>query len=100
MAIILGIDPGSQKTGFGVIDTLNGRHTYITSGVIRLARAPLPERLCTIAESVAELVERHGPTELSIEQVFLARSADAALKLGQARRAEESAWRVVTKTRA
>lgn len=85
MAIILGIDPGSQKTGFGVIDTLNGKHRYITSGVIRLPRSPLPERLCIIADSVAELVERHGPTELSVEQVFLARSADAALKLGQAR---------------
>lgn len=85
MAIILGIDPGSQKTGFGIIDSLNGRHRYVTSGVIRLPRAPLPERLCIIADSVAELVERHGPSELSIEQVFLARSPDAALKLGQAR---------------
>jgi crossover junction endodeoxyribonuclease RuvC len=85
MAIILGIDPGSQKTGFGIIRTLNGKHSYITSGTIRLRAGPLPERLRTIAESVAELVEQHGPTELSIEQVFLARSADAALKLGQAR---------------
>lgn len=85
MAIILGIDPGSQRTGFGIIDTLNGRHRYVTSGVIRLPRAPLPERLCLIADGVGELVELHGPTELAIEQVFLARSADAALKLGQAR---------------
>lgn len=85
MAIILGIDPGSQKTGFGIIDSRSGRHSYITSGVIRLPRGPLPERLRVIAESVAELVERHAPTELSIEQVFLARSPDAALKLGQAR---------------
>jgi crossover junction endodeoxyribonuclease RuvC len=85
MALILGIDPGSQKTGFGIIDALGGRHRYVTSGVIRLPRAPLPERLRIIAESVGELVEQHGPSELSVEQVFLARSADAALKLGQAR---------------
>lgn len=85
MAIILGIDPGSQKTGFGIISTLNGKNSYITSGVIRLPKGALPERLRIIAESVAELVELHGPTELSIEQVFMAKSADAALKLGQAR---------------
>jgi crossover junction endodeoxyribonuclease RuvC len=85
MALILGIDPGSQKTGFGIIDALGGRHSYVTSGVVRLPRAPLPERLKIIAESIGELVDLHGPTELSVEQVFLARSADAALKLGQAR---------------
>lgn len=85
MTIILGIDPGSRKTGFGLIHTLNGKHRYITSGVIRLPGGPLPERLRIIADSVAELVELHGPSELSIEQVFMAKSADAALKLGQAR---------------
>ena len=85
MAIILGIDPGSQKTGFGIIDSIGGQHRYITSGVIRLPRESLPERLRIIADGVAELVECHGPTELAIEQVFLARSADAAIKLGQAR---------------
>jgi crossover junction endodeoxyribonuclease RuvC len=85
MALILGIDPGSQKTGFGIIDALDGKHRYVTSGVIRLPRAPLPERLKIIAENIGELVDNHGPTELSVEQVFLARSADAALKLGQAR---------------
>lgn len=85
MAIILGIDPGSQKTGFGIISSLNGKHSYITSGVIRLPKGNLPDRLKIIAESVAELVELHGPTQMSVEQVFLAKSADAALKLGQAR---------------
>jgi crossover junction endodeoxyribonuclease RuvC len=85
MVTILGVDPGSQKTGFGLIETTGGRHRYITSGVIRLPRAPLPERLKIIADSIAELIELHSPTELSVEQVFLARSADAALKLGQAR---------------
>lgn len=85
MALILGIDPGSQKTGFGIINTVNGKSSYVTSGIIRLPGGPLPERLRIIAEGVGELVEQYSPVELSIEQVFLARSADAAIKLGQAR---------------
>jgi len=85
MPIIIGIDPGSRKTGFGIINSVNGRHSYIDSGVIRLPPGALPERLKIIAESVATLVEQYGPTELSVEQVFLAKSADAAIKLGQAR---------------
>lgn len=85
MAVILGIDPGSRKTGFGIINSLNGKNSYVTSGIVRLPGGPLPERLRIIAESVGELVEEYCPTELAVEQVFLARSADAALKLGQAR---------------
>ena len=85
MAVILGIDPGSQKTGFGIISYNGGRSEYVTSGVIRLPKADLPERLGIIFESVTELVELHCPQELSIEQVFMAKSAGSALKLGQAR---------------
>jgi len=85
MAIILGVDPGSRRTGFGIIEALGGRSRYITSGVIRLPAGPLPPRLRIIADSIGELIELHTPAELAIEQVFLARSADAALKLGQAR---------------
>jgi crossover junction endodeoxyribonuclease RuvC len=85
MSLILGIDPGSRKTGFGIIDHRSGRSEYVTSGVIRLPGSSLPERLGVIYESVIELVERHCPQELAIEQVFLARSAGSALKLGQAR---------------
>jgi crossover junction endodeoxyribonuclease RuvC len=85
MAVILGIDPGSRKTGFGIIEFHGGRSRYITSGVIRLPPAVLPERLRIIHESVTELVDLHCPQELAIEQVFMARSAGSALKLGQAR---------------
>jgi crossover junction endodeoxyribonuclease RuvC len=85
MAVILGIDPGSQKTGFGIISVTSGRNEYLTSGVIRLPRGPLPERLGIIHDSICELLDRYCPAELAIEQVFLAKSADAALKLGQAR---------------
>ncbi|PLW84051.1 crossover junction endodeoxyribonuclease RuvC [Kineobactrum sediminis] len=85
MAVILGIDPGSRKTGFGIINYTAGRSEYITSGVIRLPATDLPERLRVIYLSVLELVELHGPGELAIEQVFMAKSAGSALKLGQAR---------------
>ncbi len=85
MAVILGIDPGSRKTGFGIIQFHGGRSEYITSGVIRLPVAELPVRLGIIHASVSELVELHCPQELAIEQVFMARSAGSALKLGQAR---------------
>ncbi|QIB65176.1 crossover junction endodeoxyribonuclease RuvC [Kineobactrum salinum] len=86
MAVILGIDPGSRKTGFGIIHYHSGRSEYVTSGVIRLpAVALLPERLRIIYQCVSELVELHSPGELAIEQVFMAKSAGSALKLGQAR---------------
>jgi crossover junction endodeoxyribonuclease RuvC len=85
MSLILGIDPGSLKTGFGIINYAGGRAEYVTSGVIRLPKAELPERLGIIYSNLTELVELHAPTELSIEQVFMAKSAGSALKLGQAR---------------
>tara|TARA_R110002049_G_scaffold94430_3_gene232469 strand:+ start:133 stop:651 length:519 start_codon:yes stop_codon:yes gene_type:complete len=85
MSLILGIDPGSLKTGFGIISYVGGRSEYVTSGVIRLPSGALPERLRVIFDSVTELIELHCPQELAIEQVFMAKSAGSALKLGQAR---------------
>ena len=85
MSLILGIDPGSRKTGFGIINYVSGRSEYVTSGVIRLPEGDLAGRLRIIYDSVTELVELHCPQELAIEQVFMARSAGSALKLGQAR---------------
>jgi len=85
MTLILGIDPGSIKTGFGIISHEAGRSEYVTSGVIRLPRTSLPERLKVIYDSVSEIVDLHSPQELAIEEVFLARDAKAAIKLGQAR---------------
>jgi len=85
MAVILGIDPGSVKTGFGIIHYQGGRSEYITSGVIRLPKTGLPERLGVIHASITELIALHRPQQLAIEQVFMAKSAGSALKLGQAR---------------
>ena len=85
MTIIVGIDPGSRKTGFGVIETLKGQHAYVASGVIRLPEACLSERLQVIFESVTEVIREYLPSEMAIEQVFMAKNANSALVLGQAR---------------
>lgn len=85
MTIILGVDPGSRITGYGLIRT-EGRHmAYLDSGCIRMGEKPLAERLQIIYAGLAELIATFRPEEFAIEQVFLAKNADSALKLGQAR---------------
>jgi len=61
------------------------RCSYVTSGIIRIAAKPLPERLMVITNSLTEIIEQYKPTHFSIEDVFFARDPRAALKLGQAR---------------
>lgn len=86
MPLILGVDPGSRKTGFGVIQTLGMRHHYVASGVIRVdASFSIPERLKVIFDGICRVIELHQPQEFAIEHVFMSRSAASALKLGQAR---------------
>lgn len=86
MAVVLGIDPGSRKTGFGVVRAERGRASYLTSGIIRLpVDEPLGPRLGVLFEALNQIIDEFAPDELAIEQVFLARSPDAAIKLGQAR---------------
>ncbi|MDB6060558.1 MAG: crossover junction endodeoxyribonuclease RuvC [Verrucomicrobiaceae bacterium] len=85
MTVILGIDPGSRKTGFGVISVNGSRHQYIASGVIRLPLIALADRLKIIFDSVSEIIDLHRPNEVAVEEVFMAKSAGSALKLGQAR---------------
>ena len=86
MTLILGIDPGSRLTGFGVVRADGARFHYVTSGCIRLnGNDALPARLKVIFESVTEIIADYQPDEFAIEQVFMAKSADSALKLGQAR---------------
>ena len=82
---ILAIDPGSRITGFGIIDVVNGKSVYINSGCIRLSDGALSVRLKVIFNSVTMLLERYIPNEFAIEEVFLAKNANSALKLGQAR---------------
>mgnify|MGYP001765308632 CR=1 FL=1 len=85
MAVILGIDPGSRRTGFGVIRLTGTRADYISSGVIRIPDTALPERLKVIFDGISEIISRYQPEEVAIENVFMAKSAGSALKLGQAR---------------
>ncbi|MBQ0760295.1 MAG: crossover junction endodeoxyribonuclease RuvC [Zhongshania sp.] len=85
MTIILGVDPGSQKTGFGVIEVNGNHHRYVTSGVIRLPQGALPARLDIIFKSLCTIIAEYSPVEAVVEEVFMAKSAGSALKLGQAR---------------
>ncbi len=82
---ILGLDPGSAATGFGVIDWAGGEARYVTSGAIRTSGAEFPPRLRQIFEGVLQLMHEYRPAEVAIERVFMHRNADSALKLGQAR---------------
>lgn len=85
MARILGIDPGSRFTGFGLIDTRRSGAQYVESGIIRVDPGPLDARLGCIFSGVTELIAEFAPTTVSIENVFMHRNAASALKLGQAR---------------
>jgi crossover junction endodeoxyribonuclease RuvC len=86
MSLILGIDPGSRITGYGVIDCAGLKNEYVTSGCIRLpGQSSLPEKLEEIFNGITQIIEQYNPQEMAIEEVFMARNADSALKLGQAR---------------
>jgi len=84
---ILGIDPGSRLTGFGVLDFDGDKPTYVTSGTVKSLDGSFPDRLKRIFESVGDIVAEYRPEIISIETVFMARNAGSALKLGQARSA-------------
>jgi crossover junction endodeoxyribonuclease RuvC len=82
---VLGIDPGSERTGFGVLDAAGARLTYVASGVIRTQKGEFADRLCEIFRCVQSVVAEYRPQEIAIERVFVNRNVDSALKLGQAR---------------
>ena len=84
---ILGIDPGSRITGYGIVDSDGYRSQHIASGSIRAGGGPFGERLEIIFQTVRGLVEQYRPAQVAVERVFLNRNADSALKLGQARAA-------------
>lgn len=91
MPRVLGIDPGSRVTGFGVIETDGVRSRYLGSGCIRTASGTFPERLGEIFSGLRKVLAEWQPAEVAIEQVFVSRNASSALKLGQARGAAISA---------
>ena len=84
--VILGVDPGTQATGYGVIQVGDGRLRHITHGVIRTrARDPLWVRLHQIHGALREVVQEARPTSLSLERCFVGKNIQSALKLGHAR---------------
>jgi len=85
MVRILGLDPGSRVTGYGVVDAGQSGVRYVASGSIRVGDGAMPARLLEIHRHVAELVDAYAPGEIAIESVFMHRNPDSALKLGQAR---------------
>ncbi len=85
MPVILGIDPGSRITGYGIVQQQGSKFTYLGSGCIRTPDADLSIKLNTIFNGISEIIQQYKPDTFAIEQVFLAHNPDSALKLGQAR---------------
>lgn len=86
MERIIGVDPGSRITGYGVIDATKGDLCFVACGVIKTtAKHPLSHRLNQIFEGINEVVQTHNPAVAAIEDVFLATNPRSALKLGHAR---------------
>lgn len=82
---ILGIDPGSRVTGYGIVDVEGQSLRYVDSGCIRLAEEAMPIRLMMIHQGILQLVQRYRPQEFAIEEIFVHKNPNSALKLGQAR---------------
>lgn len=84
---ILGIDPGSRITGFGVVDFSSDSPTYVASGTVSSSDGEFPDRLRQIFTAVGEIVAEYRPDVVAIESVFMHKNAGSALKLGHARSA-------------
>lgn len=86
MPRVLGIDPGSHVTGWGVVEGDWREMRHVASGTIRLDdRMRLGERLSVLHAAITRIAAEHSPSEAAVERVFVARNADSALKLGHAR---------------
>jgi crossover junction endodeoxyribonuclease RuvC len=83
---IFGIDPGSDRTGYGCIESSGSRHRLVACGILSApARSTFPERLCAIHAGLQALLVKHRPECVAIENVFFAKNVRSALKLGHAR---------------
>lgn len=86
MRLVLGIDPGTAVTGFGVVAFDGRTPSLVECGVIRTnARDPLPQRLHEVHQGITELIARHRPDTLSVEDVFYAKNVRTTVVLGHAR---------------
>ena len=82
---ILGIDPGLQVTGFGIIDTEKSSLLYVASGCVKSGAGDLATRLKTILEGLKEVIAAHAPVQVAVEKVFVNSNPQSTLALGQAR---------------
>ncbi len=83
---ILGIDPGSRLTGYGIIDSIPGKVGFVACGVIKTTvKYPLANRLNEIFDGINEVIQLHDPEVAAVEEIFMSSNANSALKLGQAR---------------
>lgn len=83
---ILGIDPGLNATGYGVVELYGSELRHVASGTINIPSArPLPTRLNLLFESLREIFDHYRPDEVAVENTFLAKNVAVALKLGQAK---------------
>lgn len=85
MAIILGIDPGSRVTGYGLINSIGNKLEYISCGCVKTNSDSQPDRLKTIFTEICQVIEEYSPQKAAVEEVFMGKNASSALKLGQAR---------------
>lgn len=85
MTRILGIDPGSRKTGFGIIELQGQKISHVINGRLLVGDGDFPDRLKQIFQGLTDLILRYQPDMMAVEKVFLHKNADSALKLGQAR---------------
>lgn len=84
---ILGIDPGSRLTGFGVVDCIEDCSTYVASGAVNTIEGEFKDRIRQIFKSINSIVAEYRPQVVAIESVFVHKNAGSALKLGHARSA-------------
>ena len=82
---VLGVDPGSRRTGFGVIECCGTDYVHVAHGCLNVAGAVMTERLRLIFDGLQALIEEYRPAEVAVERVFVNRNVESALKLGQAR---------------
>lgn len=85
MTLIMGIDPGSRRTGYGIIRVQGNHHSFVASGFLDLTAYPMIERLHKIYQGLQTIIQTYQPLEAAIEQIFMHANPDSALKLGQAR---------------
>jgi len=83
---VFGVDPGSARLGYGVVDAVGGRHRLVDHGVLKAGRSlAFPRRLATLYDQLLEALRRHSPDVVAVEEVFHGRNPRTAIKIGECR---------------